>query len=270
MSQYHFIAGLPRSGSTLLAAILRQNPIISAGISSPALNIFQAVQKAASYAAEGAAFIDEKQRAGLLRGVISGCHGETYQIVFDTNRAWPSKMPLLSQIFPDCRIVCCVRDLDWIVDSIERVIAKNPVNTSGLFGFEPGNTVYQRVQSLTQATGLVGLAHNAMKEGYYGLHANRLLLLEYEALVKHPIEAIREVYRFLELSSFSHNFDTVGQVPGAAEYDEKELGTPGMHAVRSRVEWHERETILPPDVFTSLPSPFWRDGFPRCQIVRCQ
>lgn len=26
MGRYHFISGLPRSGSTLLAAILRQNP----------------------------------------------------------------------------------------------------------------------------------------------------------------------------------------------------------------------------------------------------
>ncbi|MBU2768788.1 sulfotransferase, partial [Acidithiobacillus ferrivorans] len=33
--RYHFISGLPRSGSTLLAAILSQNPRFSAGMSSP-------------------------------------------------------------------------------------------------------------------------------------------------------------------------------------------------------------------------------------------
>jgi sulfotransferase len=31
----HFIAGLPRSGSTLLVALLRQNPRFAARISSP-------------------------------------------------------------------------------------------------------------------------------------------------------------------------------------------------------------------------------------------
>ncbi|MGI4764644.1 MAG: sulfotransferase, partial [Janthinobacterium lividum] len=31
----HFISGLPRSGSTLLAALLRQNPTVHAHISSP-------------------------------------------------------------------------------------------------------------------------------------------------------------------------------------------------------------------------------------------
>ena len=31
----HFISGLPRSGSTLLAGILRQNPRFHAGMTSP-------------------------------------------------------------------------------------------------------------------------------------------------------------------------------------------------------------------------------------------
>ena len=33
--QFHFISGLPRSGSTLLAGILRQNPRFHASMSSP-------------------------------------------------------------------------------------------------------------------------------------------------------------------------------------------------------------------------------------------
>ena len=31
----HLISGLPRSGSTLLAALLRQNPAVHAGVTSP-------------------------------------------------------------------------------------------------------------------------------------------------------------------------------------------------------------------------------------------
>ena len=40
MSKYHFISGLPRSGSTLLAAILRQNPRFHAGMTSPVGSLF--------------------------------------------------------------------------------------------------------------------------------------------------------------------------------------------------------------------------------------
>jgi hypothetical protein len=35
MATIHFISGLPRSGSTLLAALLRQNPRFEAGMSGP-------------------------------------------------------------------------------------------------------------------------------------------------------------------------------------------------------------------------------------------
>jgi hypothetical protein len=36
----HFISGLPRSGSTLLAAILRQNPRFRAAMSGPVADVF--------------------------------------------------------------------------------------------------------------------------------------------------------------------------------------------------------------------------------------
>ncbi|MBD2040099.1 sulfotransferase, partial [Microcoleus sp. FACHB-672] len=35
LDKIHFISGLPRSGSTLLSAILRQNPRFHAGMTSP-------------------------------------------------------------------------------------------------------------------------------------------------------------------------------------------------------------------------------------------
>ena len=40
MSSVHFISGLPRSGSTLLAALLRQNPRFEAGMSGPLAGLF--------------------------------------------------------------------------------------------------------------------------------------------------------------------------------------------------------------------------------------
>ena len=210
-------------------------------------------------------FINDQQRATLLRATIAACHPAT-EIVFDTNRLWPSKLPLLGQLFPDCRVICCVREIPWIVDSIERVVARNPVNTSGMFAFEPGNTVYQRAASLTAGTGLIKVAHDALKEGYYGPHADRMLLIEYEALACAPAQVLRAVYDFLGQRGFAHDFTAIDQIPGADRYDAEKLGTPGLHAVGSRVEWKPRETILPPDVFSSFAAPFWRENS-RCKLI---
>ena len=43
MPAIHFISGLPRSGSTLLAALLRQNPRFEAGMSGPLAGLFGAL-----------------------------------------------------------------------------------------------------------------------------------------------------------------------------------------------------------------------------------
>ena len=44
----HFISGLPRSGSTLLVAILRQNPRFHAGMTSPVGAMYMALEGAAT------------------------------------------------------------------------------------------------------------------------------------------------------------------------------------------------------------------------------
>ena len=41
--KYHFISGLPRSGSTLLAALLRQNPDFHASMSGPIAALFEGI-----------------------------------------------------------------------------------------------------------------------------------------------------------------------------------------------------------------------------------
>ena len=43
MATMHFISGLPRSGSTLLSALLRQNPRFQAGMSGPLAGLFGAL-----------------------------------------------------------------------------------------------------------------------------------------------------------------------------------------------------------------------------------
>lgn len=66
----HFISGLPRSGSTLLAAILRQNPRFHAGMSSPMGSLFMALQGAISRRNEASVFIDKSQKHELLKGLF--------------------------------------------------------------------------------------------------------------------------------------------------------------------------------------------------------
>jgi len=253
----HFISGLPRSGSTLLGAILRQNPRFEAGMTSPVGALFMALQGAMSRRNEASIFIDEAHKRELLKGVFSNYYFDKHpkKLVFDTNRAWCSKLPTLVQLFPKAKVICCVRHVPWIMDSIERLIRRNAFELSGIFGYEPSNTVYTRVARLAASDGLVGFALDALREAFWGEHADRLILVGYEALAKHPEETLRQLYRFLDEPFFEHDLDNV-------EYEADEfdlaLGTPNLHTVRRKVSWIDRESVLPPELFNRFVNDaFW-------------
>jgi sulfotransferase len=254
----HFISGLPRSGSTLLAAILRQNPRFHAGMTGPVGSMYMALEGAMSRRNETAVFIDEQQRQRLLAGIFTSYYGpiQEQKLVFDTNRVWCSKLPALSRLFPNARVICCVRHIGWIMDSIERLLRANAFQLSGMFGFEPGSTVYNRINRLASGDGMVGYALDALKEGFFGAEGGRMILVEYQALTRAPQATMELLYRMLGEPLFRHDFDNVEY--NADEFD-LALGTPGLHKVRRKVEWVERETLLPPELFERFRNDmFWR------------
>jgi sulfotransferase len=253
----HFISGLPRSGSTLLAAILRQNPRFHAGMSSPVGSLFMALQGAMSKRNEAAVFIDEAQKRELLKGLFDNYYYLTHpeKLVLDTNRAWCSKLPTLARLFPEAKVICCVRHVPWIMDSLERIIRQNAFELSGIFGYEATNTVYTRVNRLAVNDGLVGFAMDALREAFWGEHADRLILVGYEALAKRPEQTLRRIYDFLGEPWFAHDYDNVEYE--AVEFD-LALGTPNLHTVRRKVEWIDRTSVLPPELFDRFANDaFW-------------
>lgn len=255
----HFISGLPRSGSTLLAALLAQNPKLHANMSSPVASLFTSLLRELSAGNEGAVFIDDGQREAVLRGMFDNFYHDVHPVktVFDTSRLWCTKTSAIAGLFPDAKIICCVRDVSWVMDSVERLIRKNRFQPSKIFDFETGGTTFSRVEGLAAPGGLVGFAWHALKQAYYGEEADRLLLVTYDTLVGSPKHALDAIYRFCDLPAFAHDFENVQF--DAKEFDER-LGTPGLHDVRPRVALTRRETILPPDLFARFDGDsFWKN-----------
>jgi sulfotransferase len=257
-NKIHFISGLPRAGSTLLAAILRQNPAFSAAMTSPVGALYMALEMAMSRRNETSVFLDAGKRRALLRGVFAGYYhdADPATVLFDTNRLWCARLPALAELFPQSRVICCVREVAWIVDSLERQAQRNPFELSGLFGYEPGGTLYTRVARVSANDGMVGYALDALREACAGEHSGRLILLDYEALARAPEPTMHELYRLLGEPRYSHDFENVAYE--ANDFDAA-LGAPGLHRVRGRVEWRPRPTVLPSDLFERFAGDsFWR------------
>ena len=258
--RFHFISGLPRSGSTLLAALLRQNPRFHARMSTPVARLFQMLLTGMSE--EGAQAIGDAQRARVLQGLFDTYYAEIGRpVVFDTNRLWTARLPALLAIYPEAKLVCMVRNVAGIMDSIERLIRANPFARSRLFGDEAERaTVYSRTEALASRHRLVGSAWTSLKEAYYGPQAASLLLVEYGYLTQAPARTLSLIYQFLDEPAFDHDLENL-------EYDEPEfdaeLATPGLHRVSRVVRFEPRRTCLPPDLVErySLLS-FWSDPAP--------
>ena len=258
-TQYHFISGLPRSGSTLLSALLLQNPRFHAGMSSPLGTLFGSVLGQCSAGSEFGPVIDQDQRRRLLRGLFDNYYADKPQpVIFDTNRQWCARMPALQELFPQAKVIACVRNVAWIMDSIERLYRGNPFENTKLYDDVERNTVYSRVDALAQRNRLVGYAWSALKEAYFGEHAGSLLLVDYDLLAHSPDKVLRLVYEFIGEPWFEHDYGNVQY--DAVEFDAA-LGVRGLHKVRPKVEVQQRRTVLPPDLFQQYAGmSFWEDG----------
>ncbi|AMS14973.1 MULTISPECIES: sulfotransferase family protein [Pseudomonas] len=261
LPQFHFISGLPRSGSTLLSAILLQNPRFHAGMTSPVGALFSGILEQCSAGSEFGAVIDIDMRRRLLRGLFDSYYADKADkpVVFDTNRQWCARLPALKDLFPKARTIACVRNVAWVMDSLERLYRANPFENTKLFGDAvERNSVYSRCETLAQHNRLVGYAWTALKEAYYGENADSLLIVDYDLLSQAPERVMRLIYDFIDEPWFEHDFDSLAY--DAPEFDQA-LGVAGLHKVKARVALQSRRTILPPDLFEKYAElSFWKDG----------
>ena len=259
MRPLHFISGLPRSGSTLLAALLRQNPRFHAHMSGPLAGLVGTMLTEMSAKSEYSPFIDDRQRQRMLKALIESYYEDNpADVVFDTSRAWCARMPLIRSLFPEAKVIACVREMPWVIDSIEQLVQRNVFQPSAIFNHQSGGTVYSRADAVANGDGMVGYAYNALKQAYFGPDApGRLLLLQYETLVSQPEIALKAIYDFIGEPAFAHDLDNIEF--DAEEFDAR-AGTPGLHRVRRRIAAEERPTVLPPDLFQRFQNDaFWRN-----------
>ena len=99
--RYHFITGLPRAGSTLLSALLLQNPRFHAGMTSPVGGLFRGMLNQLGAGSEFGPVVTKEQRRRMSRGLFDSYYADlaaSKEVIFDTNRMWSAQMPALLKI----------------------------------------------------------------------------------------------------------------------------------------------------------------------------
>lgn len=255
--EYNFITGLPRAGTTLLTTILNQNPDFNSEISGPLARFSRAIIEQSSDQGGYKFVCPEAKRKELILSLFDIYYKDSNATTnFNVNRGWSLMLPLLKDLFPDTKVIACVRDIKWILDSFETLVRKNPYSVSNIFTPEENVNVYTRCQALLSESRTIGFAYQALKHGYFSTERSMMLIVEYDDLAKKPKETMQKIYKFLDKPYFEHDFDNV-----EFSFDEfdNDVNLPGLHTTRKKVEFKHRPLIIPPDIQSRVTGmEFWK------------
>jgi sulfotransferase len=265
MKQHYFISGLPRSGSTLLSGILKQNPEFYADIASPVETLTGTAIDVVT-AAESNLTVTEEQRKNLIYGIFEGYYKHIEKpVIFDSSRDWAKKTNFLQALFPYTKILCPVRDIVSILNSFEVILNKNCFYTKQINEKVFSQNIFIRIDELFQREILN--YHSFLKEGY-ALNPEMIYFIEYENLCKEPERTMRSIYEFLEKPYYSHDFENVEY---SNETFDNACNLKDLHTVKKRVEYKPPRCILPPEIvkkYKEMDMEFWGENYnPHANII---
>ena len=229
MKSLYFLSGLPRSGSTVLAALLNQHPHIRATATSGLIEIMGAACMAwETSPTTGDASKEEVYR--LLRGIISGKYEiESKPVIIDKNRGWanPIIMDTMQQVIGQPpKIIATVRHPADCAASFVRLV--NPNNLTIFLNNSSG--VIQHLKS----------SYATLEEGFKK-RPECFLFVDYDQLLQSPQEQMNRVLEFLGLTPYVFDFNEIDtEVVG--EPDDVAWGIPNLHTISSCLSRQHNKT----------------------------
>jgi sulfotransferase len=240
---YHFMAGLPRSGSTVLSAILNQHPEIYASPQTDLLGLlYQLESNIPNY---------ESYKAGLLfssydtaiRSVPDNFYSPIQEpIVIDKNRGWgtPYNWDNLSDYLnPKGKVILTMRPILEVLASFVKLVEATKKSTASMPYLnddlwvshyrEPMDAV---VDNLMHPNGEIDRAifsiANLLKN-----HRERVYVVWMDDLIESPKTTLNNIYDFLELERFDHDFNNIQEVD--KHDDISGYGMVGLHNIKNKI-----------------------------------
>lgn len=236
--QIFTVAGLPRSGSTLLCNILNQNPAFHATETSGVLSLLLIVKNNWNAITEFKAVRNEPAKLRVLRSTLFSFYADKdKRIIFDKSRGWPAQFAMLESILgAKTKMLVTVRDMRDVLASFEMLWRKEsktgqtPQEKQFPTEFQ---TIEGRCDIMMRANQPVGSAYQKMKDALLRGYGDRMHFIQFERLTAQPEKVMRGVYEFLGEPYFAHDFANVEQ---STKEDDFFHGFTDLHTIRKAVE----------------------------------
>lgn len=235
MKTLHFISGLPRSGSTLITNILKQNPDIHGEAVSSLSQLIGSVNANWESFETNQEYNNIAAKVGTLSGILEGYYKHINKsIIFDKDRGWVSLIPIVEAVLQrQVKIIICVRNPAEILASFERLRKENPLFFTRVDkNLREGSNIASRAYYYAGPEGALGLSHRNIKDAIVMGYQDRFLFVDYNKFCSTPKAQTKRIYDFFEIPHYEHDFQKITQ---EENYNDLAIGLPNLHKVKPEV-----------------------------------
>lgn len=229
------MSGLPRSGSTVLASILNQNPSVYVTPTSPMLNVAVKMQEAWREDPTVKANYFEEQARNLTKAILPAFWQHRPEpIIIDKGRGWAKNMPTVNALFgKKIKVIVVERDLPSIMASWLTIIKKqkskdfdNKLILSGMLATDEnrmGEMWFNMVKDCMEGT-------QQIKKDV----PDQIIVVKYDDLMYNAQHELSRIEEFLELPKHTYDFNNIQN--DTVDDDLVAWGFEGLHTIRPTLQ----------------------------------
>jgi len=230
--QLFFLVAQPRSGNTLFASIINQNPEIAATPNSITLEIMKDL-----FLLKDTDVFQNYPDHRSLDNVLDVVYDNYYKdwpqpIIIDRGPVMtPGNFALMQKYFKrSFKCIVLLRDLMDVLASYMKWYTENPDSFVNRFNLQ---TDEEKLIMIMNKNGAVAKDLEAIKNAFN--YPDICHFVKYDNLVAQPEQEFRKIYQFMGLPYFNHKFEDLQQVEvNGMKYDDTILGK-NMHTIRNVV-----------------------------------
>ena len=264
---FHYLSGLPRSGNTVVSSLLNQNPDIYSSPLSPVCE-YAWVLYQSSMRQENVIRNADRSGTDLIISNLLNNHYTNIDkpIIFDREKYWatPGNLSFIKTYFTkEPKIVYTVRPVIEILASfmildtkwLENSMQNNNWNYKSYLTLNDNFCDYIMRSSGEMDTILLGLNEVTKPE-----NKDIFYIVEYSDLINSPQETMDNIYKFIGVESFKHNFNNIIKLE--KEDDTANNMPVNLHEVRPKLK---KTSPKPEDVLSDYVlnkysnMEFWRE-----------
>ena len=230
--QLFFLVAMPRSGNTLFSTIMNQNPKIASTANSITLEIIKdlhLLKKTDVFQN----FPDHSSLDNVLNSVYDTYYKDwSQEIIIDRGPVMTTgNFELMQKHYKrPFKCIVIVRDLMDVLASYIKWFENEPTAFVNLFA----NTIEGKLSEIMNSKGAVAKDLEAIKNAYN--YPDICKFIKYDDLVSKPEQCINEVYKFLNIPYFEHQFTNLQQINiNGIPYDDTIVGN-NMHKIKTEVK----------------------------------